>query len=100
MSEPSEIAHVNHQQIVQYKQAVTISFWWLAKYLKESRDNKHWKFYADSFREYLASPEIGFSEGHVSKLILAFSVWHEEFQVPETETCMMSFNPTVMPIKP
>lgn len=57
----------------------------LAIVLKDCRDRKLYKFYNDTFEEYLANPEIGLSRFYVFKIIRNYEVWGEEYNVSQEQ---------------
>lgn len=77
-------AYVIHEIILSCKERILRDFWKLAHALKISRDKSHYKVLGyETFREYLATPEISMSEGHASKLIKNLEVWVERYQLSQ-----------------
>lgn len=59
------------------------NLWDLAIVLKDCRDKKLYKYYNDTWEEYLANPEIGLSRFFIYKIIRNKEVWMDEYNVSQ-----------------
>ena len=74
-------ANENHQRILEIKYTINRSLAQLAIFLKESRDKEYYLSYADSWTEYLGTPEISLSRSYVHKLIVNYELWVQTYHV-------------------
>jgi len=74
-------ASESHQRIVELKYNINRSLAQLAIFLKESRDKEYYLSYADSWTEYLGTPEISLSRSYVHKLIVNYEIWVQTYHV-------------------
>ena len=74
-------AFESHQRIIDLKYNINRSLAQLAIFLKESRDKGLYRSYADSWTEYLGTPEISLSRSYVHKLIVNYELWVQTYHV-------------------
>lgn len=79
----------NYEQTIVLKNRITKNLLELGKLLKESQDNEYFKAYAESFTEYLGTPEISLSRSFAFKLIFNYSKWVIEFGVSQAKLGMI-----------
>ena len=77
----AEEANKNHQLVLRITTEIKKNLWDLAIVLKKCRDNKLYKYYNNTFEEYLGNPEIGLSRFFVYKIIRNYEVWIEDYNV-------------------
>jgi hypothetical protein len=76
-------AHRVESEIVKGCKAVRTAWVFLAKYLHEFTEQRMWELLSyESIGEWLASPEIELSEGHVHKLVRVYRELVVERKVP------------------
>ena len=78
-----EEAQASYRLTLRITMEIKKNLWDLAKVLKDCRDRKLYKFYNDTFEEYLANPEIGLSRFFIYKIIRNLEVWVEEYNVSQ-----------------
>ncbi|MCD6429384.1 hypothetical protein J7L09_01680 [bacterium] len=86
LKQKSKIAFELHQKIKKIKDNIAVSYIYLAKYLKEIKEKKLYKYLSyNSFEEYLSSPELQISHTKAYDLIRIYTKYCEEFGVPLEE---------------
>lgn len=78
-----EEAQKSYRLTLRITMEIKKNLWDLAKVLKDCRDRKLYKFYNDTFEEYLANPEIGLSRFFIYKIIRNLEIWVEEYNVSQ-----------------
>jgi len=78
-----EEAQVSYRETIRITIEIKKNLWNLAEVLKDCRDRKLYKFYNNTFEEYLANPEIGLSRFFVYKIIRNKEVWVDEYNVSQ-----------------
>ena len=74
-------ADENHHNILGLKTRIGEELLMLGALLVIQHDNKYYKYYSDTWEEYLAMPEIGMSRFFAHKLMQINRVWIDKFNV-------------------
>ena len=73
----------NHRLVLEITTQIKRNLWDLAIVLKAIRDNRQYRYYNETWTEYLANPEIGLSRFFAHKIIFNYEIWVEQYHVSQ-----------------
>ena len=78
-------ANTNYKQTITLKNCITKNLLQLGRLLIESKENEYFKAYADTFTEYLGTPEISLSRSFAFKIMFNYTKWVIELGISQAK---------------
>lgn len=86
-------ARENYEQIKTLRKSINLNFWQLVERLKTARENRQWVVIGcNSWRDYLAQPEIDLNEGTVNNYISIFDKLSKYLRISDMYDKLLPFD--------